>query len=220
MSNQTKSAGELVREAIERDGVVRNGLARGLVNHRALARWVQTSSPTEASFDAILSAIRRYPIRESAAKRQFAGGMILKLSLKNKIAVISLRNEKEVQKTIARFSEDVNYASGETFRVVTSMEAVSVTLDSKNARRLETRVSKSQVLRKLDGLAEVLVTMEPDVEMASGVISTIASELATNDVNIRQLASVGPGRVIILVDEGDALGAYRCLEALANAPRR
>jgi hypothetical protein len=214
MSNQPKPAGELVREVIERDGVIRNGLARGLVNHRALARWIQDSSPAEASFDALLSAIRRYPLQRSTARRQFTGGMILKLSLKNRVVVISLRNEKEVQKVIARFSEEVNYANGETFRVVTSMEAVSVTLDSKNAGKLEARVSKSQVLRKLDNLAEVLVTLEPDAEKVSGVISTIASELAINDVNIRQLTSVGPGRVIILVDDSDALGAYRSLEAL------
>jgi len=116
MSNQPKPAGELVREVIERDGVVRNGLARGLVNHRALARWIQNSSLTDASFDSLLSAIRRYPVQQSTARRQFAGGMILKLSLKNKIVVISLRNESEVQKAVARFSEEVNYANGETFR--------------------------------------------------------------------------------------------------------
>ena len=73
MSNQPKPAGEIVREAIERDGVIRNGLARGLVNHRALARWIQDSSPTEASFDALLSAIRRYPLQHSTARRQFTG---------------------------------------------------------------------------------------------------------------------------------------------------
>jgi len=99
------------------------------------------------------------------------------------------------------------------------MEAVSVTLDSKNAWKLEARVSKNQVLRKMDNLAEVLVTLEPEAEKASGVIPTIASELATNDVNIRQLTSVGPGRVIILVDESNALGAYRSLEGLGKATR-
>jgi hypothetical protein len=38
MPDKKQSAGELVRNVIERDGVIRNGLARGLVNHRALAR--------------------------------------------------------------------------------------------------------------------------------------------------------------------------------------
>ncbi|HUI86557.1 MAG TPA: hypothetical protein VLY21_05345, partial [Nitrososphaerales archaeon] len=182
MSDKTQSAGELVRKVVERDGVVRNGLARGLVNHRALARWIQSTSDG-ASFDAILSAIRRYPIRQSSARRQVLGRMILKLSLKNGVTVLSLKNEREVQKAVARFSEGVNYANGETFRVVSSMEAVSVTLDSKNSAGLESLVPKSVVLRKLEHMAELVVSMGIEIEKESGVISTIASELAMNDVN-------------------------------------
>ena len=216
MSIQPKSAGELVRDAIERDGVIRNGLARGLVNHRALARSIQAAAVSEVSFDAVLNAIRRYPIRQAVTKRQATGGMILKLSLKNKVVVISLKNEREVQRAIARFSEEVNYANGETFRVVSSLEAVSVTLDSRNANKLESQVSKSHLLRRLENLAEVVVTMEVEIERTSGIISMIASELAMNDVNIRQLTSVGPGRIIFLVDEKDAMEAYRALETLTK----
>jgi aspartokinase len=215
MPDRTQSPGELVRNAIERDGVVRNGLARGLVNHRALARWIQ-STTEGASFDAILSAIRRYPINQSLARRQLLGKTVLKLSIKNRVTVLSLKNERDVQKVVARFSEDVNYANGETFRVVSSMEAVSVTLDSKNAGRLESMVPKSVVLRKMEDLAELVVSMGIEIEKESGVISTIASELAVNDVNIRQLASVGPGRILLLVDENDAMEAYRALESLAH----
>ena len=219
MSDKTQSAGELVRKVVERDGVVRNGLARGLVNHRALARWIQSTSDG-ASFDAILSAIRRYPIRQSSARRQVLGRMILKLSLKNGVTVLSLKNEREVQKAVARFSEGVNYANGETFRVVSSMEAVSVTLDSKNSAGLESLVPKSVVLRKLEHMAELVVSMGIEIEKESGVISTIASELAMNDVNVRQLTSVGPGRILVLVDEKDAMEGYRALESLAQAPER
>jgi len=215
MSGKAQSPGELVRKVIERDGVIRNGLARGLVNHRALARWIQSTSD-ETSFDAILSAIRRYPIKQASARRQVLGKTVLKLSIKNRVAVLSLRNEREVQKTVARFSEEVNYANGETFRVVSSMEAVSVTLDYKNAGRLESMVPKSVVLRKLEDLAEIVVSMGIEIEKESGVIATIASELAMNDVNIRQLTSVGPGRILVLVDEKDAMEAYRALESLAQ----
>ena len=216
MSGQPKSAGDLVREVIERDGVVRNGLARGLINHRALARSIQEGAGSEESFDAILSAIRRYPLELSSTKRRAVGRLMLKLSLKNRVAVLSLKNEREVPKAIAKFSEQVNYANGETFRVVSSLDAVSVTLDSRNADRLESSVPKQFVIRKLENLAELTVAMDLEIEKTPGVISTIASELAANDVNIRQLASVGPGRVLILVDEKDALNGYRALEGLSR----
>ena len=217
MSNEAQSAGELVRSTIERDAVVRLGLARGLINHRALARSMQTETGTVVSFDALLGAIRRYPLQKILEKREKAGKMILKLAMKNKVAVLSMKNDGDTQRAIARFSEEVSYSAGETFRVISSMDFVSVTLDAKNADRLETRVPKSNIRKKLRDLAELTIEMNPEVEDTPGGLAAIVGELALNEVNIRQLTSVGPGRVIILVNETDALDSYRALEALARA---
>jgi len=217
MPNEAQSAGELVRNAIERDPVVRFGLARGLVNHRALARAIQAEAPADVSFDALLSAIRRYPLQRTHEKRGRAGRMILKLAMKNKVAVLSLKNDGETQKTIARFSEEVNYSAGETFRVISSMDYVSVTLDAKNADRFEIRVPKSAIRKKMGGLAELTIEMKTEVEESPGALAAIVGELALNEVNVRQLTSVGPGRVIVLVSETDALKSYQALETLAKA---
>jgi len=217
MPNQTQSVGELVRGSIERDPVVRFGLLRGLVNHRALARAIQAESPVDVSFDALLSAIRRYPLQGIHEKRERVGKMILKLAMKNKVTVLSLKNDSETQRTIAQFSEGVNYSAGETFRVISSMDYVSVTLDTMNADRFETRVPKSTIRKKTAGLAELTIEMGPEVEESPGALAAVVVELALNEVNIRQLTSVGPGRVIVLVSEADALKSYLAVETLAKA---
>ena len=217
MPNEAQSAGELARNAIERDPVVRFGLARGLVNHRALARAIQAEAPADVSFDALLSAIRRYPLQRTHERRGRAGRMITKLAMKNKVAVLSLKNGGETQKAIARFSEEVNYSAGETFRVISSMDYVSVTLDVKNAERLEPRLPKSTIRKKTGGLAELTIEMNTEVEDSPGALAAIVGELALDDVNIRQLTSVGPGTVIVLVNETDALKSYQALETLAKA---
>lgn len=217
MSIEAQSAGELVRKTIERDPVVRYGLIRGLVNHRALARMIQAEAPSGVSFDALLSGIRRYPLRKSYERREKAGRMILKLSLKNKVAVLSLKNESETQRAIARFSEEVNYTAGETFRVISSMENVSVTLDTKNADKFEPRLPKSVVRKRTSGLAELTIEMKIEVEDSPGALAAIVGELALNDVNVIQLTSVGPGRIIVLVNESDAIKSYQALETLARA---
>jgi hypothetical protein len=217
MSMQTQSAGELVRNTIERDPVVGFGLARGLVNHRALARAMEAEAPAGVSFEALLSAIRRYPLRKNYEKRERVGRMISKLALKNKVAVLSLKNDSDTQRIIARFSDEVNYSAGETFRVISALDYVSVTLDTKNADRLEMRVPKSAIRKKTGGLAELTVEMKSEVEESPGALAAIVGELALNEVNIRQLTSVGPGRVIVLVNETEALKSYQALEALASA---
>ena len=217
MPDEAQSAGEIVRDTIERDPVVRFGLARGLVNHRALARAMQAEARTDVSLDALLSAIRRYPMKRSYEKRENVGRTILKLVLKNKVAVLSLKNDSETQRAIARFSEEVNYSAGETFRVITALDYVSVTLDTKNADRFETRIPRSVIRKKTSGLAELTVEMKAEVEDSPGTLAGIVGELALNDVNIRQLTSVGPARVIVLVNESDALKSYQALETLAKA---
>jgi len=215
VTNSTRNASEIVRGTIERDGVVKHGLARGLINVRALARWIQVATPGETSFDAILSAIRRYPIKQSSAKRENIGKMILKLSLKNRIVVVSIRNQPELQLTIARFAGEVNYARGDSFRVVSGMDSVSVTIDSKNLSKLDSKLPKQAVLKKLGNLAEIVVDMAS--EDMPGVISAITAELAMNDVSIIQLSTVGPGRIIILTNEKDAMKAYQSLEEMSKA---
>jgi hypothetical protein len=217
MPSDAQSAGELVRKTIERDPVVRYGLTRGLVNHRALARTIQAEARSDVSFDALLSAIRRYPLQKSYEKRERAGKMILKLSLKNKVAVLSLKNDSETQRAIALFSEEVNYTAGETFRVISSMENVSVTLDTKNADKFEPRLPSSVIRKRTSGLAELTIEMKIEVEDSPGALAAIVGELALNDVNVRQLTSVGPGRIIVLVNESDAVRSYQALESLAKS---
>jgi len=196
---------------------VRHGLVRELINARALARSIQISNPEGASFDAILSAIRRYPISDISAKGEAVGKMILKLSMKNNVMVVSMRNRPEVQLTIARFAGEVNYAQGQTFRVVSGAEMVSVTIDSKNVSKLESKIPKHHIRRQLGNLAELVIDMVPEADDTPNVLSAITTELAINDVNIVQLSTVGPGRIIILVKDRDATKAYQSLEAVSKA---
>ena len=94
---------------------------------------------------------------------------------------------------------------------------MSVTIDSKNLNKLDSKIPKQAVLRKLENLAEIVVDMASDVDDTSGVLSAITTELAMNDVNIVQLSTVGPGRIIILAIEKDAMRAYQSLEEMSKA---
>jgi len=216
LTESARVASTLVRETIERDGVVSQGLARGLINVRALARSIQVANP-KASFDAVLSAIRRYPISDISSKRQSISKMILKLSMKNNVAVLSMRNQLGVQMAIAQFAREVDYDQGQTFRVVSGTEIVSVTIDSKNIGKLESKMPKGHIRKRIGNLAELVVDMISDTENTSGVLSTITTELKINDINIAQLSTVGPGRVTILVDAKDATKVYLSVASLSKS---
>lgn len=236
MAESDRSTGDVVREAIERDGSIKIGLARGLINARALARYLQKSTHERYTFEALLSAIRRYPIEESAAKRINAGKLIRKLSMKNEISVIHMRNSPELQQVLARLAGEVDHSRGETFRAVSTTKAVKVEIDSKNEDKLISKLQKRDILQKETDLAELAVDMS-DIRNTPGILGELSTELAINGVNILELSEIGHeylesagighipvargatgslSQVFFIVDERDALRAYQALQRLSK----
>jgi len=222
-SHSERSTGDVVREAIERDGSIRIGLTRGLINERALARYIQKITHERYTFEALLSAIRRYPVDESAARRVAVGGLIRKLAMKNEISVIHMRNSPELQQVLARLAGEIDHASGETFRAVSTTKAVKVEIDSKNAEKLTSKLQKRDILLMESNLAEVAVDLS-DIINSPGVLGALSTELAINDVNILEASGIGPifgphgatdlSQIFFIVEESDALRAYQALQQL------
>lgn len=216
MSHSTRPASEVVREAIETDGVVRHGLARGIINIRALARSIQTSSGDKISFEAIVSAIRRYPIKKSLESRPTLAKMITKLCMKNKMIAVALRNQHEIPIDLAKFSSEVDYARGDTLRIVSGPEVVTLVIDSKNLDKLTSMIPKRNILAITRNLAELIVQHPEAIVRRPGNVAAITTQLAVNDVNMLDCAATygPPPQVMIVIDEKDALKAYESLERL------
>ena len=215
MSDSERSTADVVRETIERDGSIRIGLARGLINARALARYIQADTHNRYTFEALLSAIRRYPIKESAAKRVNVGKMLRKLSMKNNIAVATIRNSPELPTKFAQFSKEIDYGRGETFRVISGPESVFVIVDSKNLAKITSMVPKSDIVKTLDNLAEIVSAESEDALETPGVLAGQTVELAINGINL--VACVAPvTSATFIVREEDATDAFQALRRMAR----
>jgi hypothetical protein len=228
MSDSDRTTGEVVREAIERDGSIKIGLARGLINARALARYIQADTHNRYTFEALLSAIRRYPVKQSAESRLKIGKLIRKLSMKNKVSVIVLRNHPELQLILARFAGEIDHLGGETLRMVSTPNVVNVEIDSKNEKRLVSKLMNRDVLHVRKNLAEVTVEFLEEKDVP-GLVSLMSTELAMNGINIVEFYSAGPRAVrgeqqetnvvaelFFVVEERDALRTYQAFERLSE----
>lgn len=209
---------ELVQRTIERDGAIKKDLGRGLINVRALARLIQLSAEEgeeEASLDAIISAIRRYPLKESLASYASIERLLGKLTMKNKIVDVAIFNDSETPAALGRFASQIDYSRGETFRIVAGVESVRVVLDEKNVAKLTGLIPKKSVRKVVSGLAEIIVSMSDAAEKTPGVVSTVTTELTMNGINMIEFMSCVP-ELIIVVDEEDALRSYESLEKLSK----
>ena len=217
MEESPRHAHDVVKEFIDRDGVIRNGLSRGLVNVRALTRYIQVATREKYSFEALVSAIHRYPTKENADRYQRVGGFIQKMAMKNGIVRVSVLNEPDIPIILARFSEKVDYGRGDTFHLATGIDTVNVLIDSKNREKLLAALPKRSVQEVLGNLAQIIVLMSEEAIMTKGVAATISTQLAVNDVNLRDLTwsmVQSAPHAIIVVEEKDALKAYQAIEDL------
>jgi len=230
MPDSERSAGDVVREIIERDGSIKMGLARGLINARALARYIQALTYEKYSFEALLSAIRRYPIKASAERQVQVGSFIEKIATKNKMVHVLVQNDPGIPLTLARFSEKVDYGRGDTFHSVTSPETVSVIIDSKNLNRMLAVIPKSSALKVEEDLAELVIVLSSEADRSIGVNAALTAQLAMNGIDVREYFDTPhtiptdrrqtslSGNVVInvLVEEKDATRAYEALVDLSK----
>jgi hypothetical protein len=209
--------------------VIRNGLARGLVNVRALARQIQVASREDTTFEGLVAAIRRYPLKESTARRWSLGKSIAKLTLKNQIVLLLLRNRPELQPILARFAGELDHASGDTFRIASTIQTVKVEIDSRNEVRLTSRVGKDDIIYVMRNLAEVAVELN-DVLFVPGTYAGIVTEVTLSGANILEVSSAerplgqteGEKKTRFLstwsfiVDESEAMAVYQALQKLSQ----
>lgn len=219
MASERRATSEVVGEFMERDAVARNGFARGLINVRALARYIQVQTHERYSFEALVSAIHRYPAKDTSARRQVWGRLITGLTMKNNIVEVTIKNEPDVPLLLARFSGTVDYGRGDTLSIVSNPQCVNVIIDSKNSDKLTRTIPKRNILRISGNLAAVIVTeAEANID-TPGFEAAIFDEIAMDGINLQEhVGQAGPPSYdMFLVKEPDALRTYQAVERLAKS---
>jgi hypothetical protein len=211
----------IVEKMIEGDGAIRNDLARGLLNIRALARYMQEEARREGeelSLEAVIGAVRRYPIGESVALHQDVGRLFKKLTMRNKIVDVAILNDPEITAALGRFASTIDYSLGETFRLVSGVESIRVVIDEKNLDKMKSIIPKRNIPKIVTGLAEIIISLSEIADTTPGIVSTVTTELALNRINMIEFMSCVP-ELIIVVDEKDALRSYDAIEKLGKISR-
>ena len=183
--------------------------------YKVLLPWkAPATKQTPLAPEAPVSMVTKLQVKEAAGRRESMGKLVLKLTLKNNIAVVTLNNDPEIPRALAKFSGEVGYARGETLHIVAGIETVKVVTDSSNLQKLNAAVAKKHILNVKGGLAEIVVSLADSVLNLPGVTATITTHLARNGVNLVEYITTSP-HAIVVIEEKDALKSYKILEDLA-----
>ena len=217
MEESQQPLGETVREIIEKDPAIRQALTRGFVNIRALARMIQPQLSEKPTLEAVVSAIRRYPVEESYSKYSEIGKHIGKLTMKNKIAALTIENEPNVNLALDTLFAENWVKGGDTLHIVKGIDSLRVLVDAKNLDKLLAVIPKKYIRKTNRGLAEIVIGMSNLQRKAPeiGVIATLTSEVALNGISLTDFMSCD-AEMIVVVREKDALRSYETLEKLSR----
>lgn len=207
---------ELVWEALDDSPCIRKDMSRGLMNTRALARYIIKERKIDATLDAVISAIRRYELGScdrifEDAHRMMA--QIVAISTKSPLTNISLIRDTEIQKLLPQLFSVIHYNQGAVLRIIQTDDSIKIPLDEKNLEEVKKLFPESKIIKIDRNLAEINVHMHPDAKYAPGVIAITSNELAINRINILEAMSC-ISELLWFVEEKDLLRACNILNRL------
>ena len=173
-----------IERVIETDPVIKKGLQRGIINTRALARYILDNEAIDSTPDAVLGIIRRYPLSngESSGVNQVLGEC--ELSLRNRVADFELEYHRDRLTQIPRFTSNHGTTRAENVKVLVGAGLVRVISDQKALENYLRELQPGEVVRYSTNLAEISIRIPPGTHDTRGLTAKITTEFVLNDIDL------------------------------------
>lgn len=198
---------------LDRNPCITRNMSAGLINTRALAKYLIKEEKIDTTLDAAISAIRRYKNDTNKEIFEKAHNLILKttaISTKSPLANISVVKDTEVQNMLPKLFPMIHYNLGDVLRIIQGDGSIKIIVNEKNVEKVKNLFSEKHILNIERNLGEISVHMHPEGKYIPGILAYSSNELAINGINILESLSCFP-EWIWFVDEKDLQKAYNVL---------
>ena len=203
-----------VWRTIDQELVIRKALELGIVNVRAVALCLIKEHEMDASVDAVISAIRRYPLSQRKKMRADSISNVLKnskISTKTKIASITTKREPVLlAEFLPKIFKLIDPSKGEVLRLVEGRESLKIVVDESKLDSILKTIGKHIVNEIKKDLCEINIHFGEGQEDIRGIRASILTELAINEVAVIETISCLP-EFMLLIKEEDMAKAHNLL---------
>lgn len=212
-----KTVTEKIWDILDNSPSIMRDMNRGIINKRALAKYLKSQYKMETSIDSIISAIRRYEPKESAEILKIALPILNEstISTKSKLANIALIKGSEIQNRLPKLFSLIQFNRGDVLRIIQADESFKILIDEKNLDKVKKLFPTTEIIKIDTNLAEINVHIPERAIDTPGVIGFISNELAINGISIKELISCVP-ELLLFVDEKDILKSHQVLYNLCT----
>jgi hypothetical protein len=202
-----------VERIIESDPTIRTGLQRGIINSRALARYILENCAVDSTPDAVLGILRRYP---AYGIRDDGNPLSLKdcnISLRSGRAYLTIENASDNMKRVAEFASTIRAIRGESFRVIIGPDSVRVIARRELLDNFRQGFRPKEIINYSSELAEICLLLPSGTERLGEIATAITAQLTLNRISLVGIV-VCPPEDIIIVSEIDAFRTFEALQQL------
>jgi hypothetical protein len=204
-----KSAHFDVAKILLKDVALQRDLSRGVINIRALARYLKETYDLSYSNEAIISAIRRFDI-EGFAERETT--VFQNMSVTTKDKVVSVLLKEEVFKQIAEdYIGDGKLRAN--FRLIRSKEKMLLILSEKDIDGKLELFWDQDIVEVRKDLAEIRIEFGKDITLEKGLLAQLMGELTLYGINVEHSLFLDK-EVYLYVKKDDLLEAHKAILTL------
>lgn len=212
----------LVHQYLDGDVAAREMMARGVLSLRHFARWLmETQAWAGATEEAIVSAIRRYPV-DGRTKSTLRARQVLQRSHVNtraNICSLVLPKTAEAHKALMPLVELVDPSKGEMIRIIEGERAIKIIVDRVKLDEARARLGERNIKHSLCDLVEYSIVCPEEAQKTPGVLALVFSSLAAHEVNVVESVA-GTAEQLIFVHESDSRLTFEILQKLTRGRRR
>ncbi len=188
-----------VRQYIESHPTVSDAMRLGIANYSAVARRIAKEGEFP-QLQAVLAAVRRYPVAAAATYRDEVVRRVLhqsRIETRTKIATVTVTQGIDVLQRLGDVVEEL-LDENSICRLIQVSRGTVIILEEASVARVTKRLRESQIISTRRGLVELAVTSPENIEQTPGLLSLLASMLSARGINIVQGMSCYTDTIFIL----------------------
>lgn len=200
---------QAVWRLITQDASITTSLRRDLLNTRALALYLIKKHHLDASVDAVISAIRRYPMEKSVAESEGKLTEIFKNSViftKSNMACITIEADS-IRNLIANFGE---HGAHKNFRLIRGKKYTKVIMNESDLDVFRRYFRKEDIAGIKKGLGEVRIVLHEGSENMRGILARVTGAIALHEISISELIMCFPD-ILVYIQQKDLLRTHQAV---------
>jgi len=208
----------IVGKIIQDKPFIQEGLAKGIINHAALAEELKPQIEKELKkkikFSAVNMAIRR--LSEKLENAPFNNPKFSKdsdITIKSDLMEITLFKTEEVQEHIKEIHDLIDFNRGDFLTITQGLHELMIITNQKHESEILKRFHKKSVKKKISSLSSLTINIPIKSINTVGLFHLITKSLAWENISIVDMVSTLTETTLIFNEE-DTGKAFNVLNEL------